>query len=163
MKFNIAIICVSDRSSRGEREDKSKDAIEKYLENMTQTTYYNCVPDEKNIIKEALIDVCDNKKAHIVFTTGGTGLAARDVTPEATLSVAEKLVPGIAEEIRRKSMMHTERAMLSRAVSVLRNNVLIVNLPGSPRACVECLQVIEPVLGHIVELLCGKVSDCARE
>ena len=163
MKFNIAIICISDRSSRGEREDKSKTAIEKFLENMAQTTFYKCVPDEKSIIEETLIDVCDNKKAHILFTTGGTGLAPRDVTPEATLSVAQKLVSGIVQEIRSKSMEYTQRAMLSRAVCVIRNNVLIVNLPGSPRACVECLQVIEPVLGHVVELLCENVSDCARE
>ena len=164
MKFNIAIICISDRSSRGEREDKSKTAIEKFLENMAQTTFYKCVPDEKSIIEETLIDVCDNKKAHdYIIYNRGTGLAPRDVTPEATLSVAQKLVSGIAQEIRSKSMEYTQRAMLSRAVCVIRNNVLIVNLPGSPRACVECLQVIEPVLGHVVELLCENVSDCARE
>lgn len=162
MKFNIAVVCVSDRSSRGERADRSRPAIEEHLRDMAELSIYKCVPDEKRIIEETLIDICDGKKAHIVFTTGGTGLAPRDVTPEATLAVGEKLVPGIAEEIRRRSMEYTERAMLSRAVSVIRNNVLIVNLPGSPKAAVECLEVIKPVLGHIAELLAGEVSDCSR-
>lgn len=163
MKLCIAIVSVSDRSSKGERADMSRPAIEKCLCDIASFSVYECIPDEKSVIEKTLIDICDNRKAQIVLTTGGTGLAPRDVTPEATLSVGEKLVPGLSEEMRRQSMKFTNKAMLSRAVSVMRNNVLIVNLPGSPKAASECLAIIKPVLCHAAELLAGEVSDCARK
>ncbi len=162
MKINIAIVCISDRSSKGERADMSRPAIEECLCDIANISVYECIPDEKIIIEKTLIDICDNKKVQLVLTTGGTGLAPRDVTPEATLSVGEKLVPGLSEEMRRKSIEFTNRAMLSRAVYVIRNNVLIINLPGSPKAVVECLNIIKPVLHHAAGLLKGEVSDCAR-
>jgi molybdenum cofactor synthesis domain-containing protein len=161
MKFKIAVVCVSDRSSRGEREDLSCPAISRILGGMAETVEYICIPDEKEIISQELIRLCGGK-AHVVFTTGGTGLSPRDVTPEATLSVAEKLVPGMAEAMRQKSLEITSKAMLSRAVCAVRGNCLIINLPGSPKAVEECLEIIKPVLPHAVELLCGNVSDCAR-
>lgn len=163
MRISIAIVSVSDRSSKGERTDLSRPAIEECLCDIACFPLYECIPDEKSIIERTLIDICDNKKVQLVLTTGGTGLAPRDVTPEATLSVGEKLVPGLSEEMRRKSIEFTNRAMLSRAVSVIRNNVLIINLPGSPKAVTECLEIIKPVLHHAAELLKGEVSDCVRE
>lgn len=163
MKINVAIVSVSDRSSKGERADLSRPAIEKCLFDIASLSVYECIPDEKSIIERTLIDICDNKKAQLVLTTGGTGLAPRDVTPEATLNISDRLVPGLSEEMRRQSMEFTNKAMLSRAVSVIRNNVLIINLPGSPKAVVECLEIIKPVLHHASELLQGDVSDCARE
>lgn len=157
--YKIAVLCVSDRSSRGEREDLSGPLISEQLKDIAQTTEYVCVPDEQSAIEKELIRLCETDIS-AVLTTGGTGFAPRDVTPEATLAVAEKNAPGIAEAMRAKSLEITEKAMLSRAASVIRNNVLIINLPGSPKAVKECLTFIKGVLPHAFELLKGKVSDC---
>lgn len=157
--YKIAVMCVSDRSSRGEREDLSGSVISRELSDIAVTDEYICVPDERDIIEKELTRLCE-KDISAVFTTGGTGLAPRDVTPEATLAVAEKTVPGIAEGIRAKSLEITDKAMLSRGVSVIRNNVLIVNLPGSPKAVKECVSFIRGILPHAFDLLKGKVSDC---
>ncbi|NLB36659.1 MAG: MogA/MoaB family molybdenum cofactor biosynthesis protein [Clostridiales bacterium] len=161
MKFRVAVVCVSDRSSKGEREDLSGQAISRILCDIAETVEYICVPDDKDIISSQLIRLCGGA-VQAVFTTGGTGLAPRDVTPEATIAVADKLVPGMAEAMRQKSLEITPTAMLSRAACAVRNNCLIVNLPGSPKAVEECLEAIKPVLPHAVELLCGNVNDCAR-
>ncbi len=158
----IAIICVSDRSYAGTREDLSGPAIKKELSDIAETSEYICVPDEMEMIESELVRLCDTDVS-IIITTGGTGLAPRDVTPEATLAVAEKNVPGIAEAIRAKSLAHTPMAMLSRSVSVIRNNTLIINFPGSPKAAAECAQIIRPVICHAAELLSGNVTDCARQ
>ena len=118
--------------------------------------------DERPFIAGALIDACDNTDADIVLTCGGSGLSLRDVTPEATMAVATRLAPGIAEAIRAASLAITPRAMLSRAVSVIRGKTLIVNLPGSPKAVCESMDVFLPQMPHALGLLRGEVRDCAR-
>ena len=114
-----------------------------------------------SFLKEALIDICDNNKADLVLTTGGTGLSVRDNTPEATLAVIERNVPGIAEAIRIKSLSITPRAMLSRGVCGIRKTTLIVNLPGSPKGAIESLDAVLPALPHAIDILTGSVSECA--
>lgn len=158
----IAVICVSDRSYRGEREDLSGPAITKELCDVARTVEYVCVPDEIEMIKDEIIRLCETDVS-VVITTGGTGFAPRDVTPEATLAVADKEAPGISEALRYESMKITPAAMLSRGRSVIRNNTLIVNFPGSPKAAAECAQIIKPVLVHASNVLAGVVSDCARK
>lgn len=158
MKFGI--ICVSDRCSKGICEDKSGPLIKELVSHLGITKEYIIVPDEKEEIEKTLIYLSDNIKADIVFTTGGTGFAPRDVTPEATLSVIERNAPGIAEAIRMKSLEITPKAMLSRAVSGIRGQTLIINLPGSPKAVKESIEVILPVLSHAVETLSGNTLSC---
>ena len=125
-----------------------------------KTEEYITVPDEKEEIEKALIYLCDDACVDVIFTTGGTGFAPRDVTPEATKNVIEKEAPGIAEGIRQKSMEITPKAMLSRAVSGIRKNSLIINLPGSPKAVRESLEFVLPVLPHAVEVLSGNTLNC---
>lgn len=158
MKFGV--ICVSDRCSRGECEDKSGKLIQDLVLPQGETAAYTVVPDEIDLISQAIITMCDTDRVDIVLTTGGTGLSPRDVTPEATLSVLEKQTPGISEAIRQKSLEITPMAMLSRAVSGIRGSTLIINLPGSPKAVRESLEVILPVLPHAVETLSGKTLSC---
>lgn len=158
MKFGV--ICVSDRCSKGLCEDKSGPLISELLASLGDTVFYEIVPDEKTIISLSLIKACDKSDADIIFTTGGTGLAPRDVTPEATKAVIEKDVPGISEAIRQKSLEITSKAMLSRAVSGIRGKKLIVNLPGSPKAVKEALEIVIPVLPHAYETLTGNTISC---
>lgn len=157
----ISVICISDRSYQGEREDLSGPAIIDELKDIAETSEYVCIPDEQNKIEAELIRLCDTDISAVI-TTGGTGFAPRDVTPEATKAVMDKNAPGIAEALRAASLKITPYAMLSRGESVIRNNVLIVNFPGSPKAARECAEIIKPVLSHAAELLAGKVSDCGR-
>lgn len=159
MSFSIAVLCISDRSYRNEREDLSGPAIIDFFRGRCDTAAYETVPDEKEMISEALIKMCAINGVRIVFTTGGTGFSPRDVTPEATLAVAEKNAFGISEAMRAGTMCKTPKAMLSRGVSVIRNNVLIVNLPGSPKAVRECLEIISPCIEHAAETLAGEVTD----
>ena len=158
MKFGI--VCVSDRCSRGECEDQSGPAIAECVAPLSSENAYRLVPDDETRIREALIELSDSFKADVIFTTGGTGFAPRDVTPEATRAVIEKEAPGIAEAIRAESLRITPRAMLSRAVSGIRGRTLIVNLPGSPKAVRESIAVVLPVLEHAVELLGGSTQSC---
>ncbi len=158
MRFSV--LTVSDRCSRGEAEDKSGVLLCELLGSHGSLAQYSIVPDEKNKISEALIYMCDELKSDVVFTTGGTGLAPRDVTPEATKEVIEKDVPGISEAIRYESLKITPKAMLSRAVSGIRGNSLIINLPGSPKAVRESLGIVLPVLAHAVETLSGITLSC---
>lgn len=158
--MNFAIVCISDRCSKGLCEDKSGPLISELISSCGKTQEYIIVPDEKAEIEKALIYLCDEVKADIVFTTGGTGFAPRDVTPEATMAVIERNAPGIAEAIRMKSMEITPKAMLSRAVSGIRKNTLIINLPGSPKAVRESIEVVLPVLPHAVETLSGNTLSC---
>ncbi len=152
-----AVITVSDRSFQGLREDLSGPEGAKALELAGYRVEAQLLlPDEQAKIEEALIDLCDRRQIHLVITTGGTGFSLRDVTPEATLNVATRNAPGIAEHIRRLSIEKTPRAMLSRAVSVIRNQSLIVNLPGSPKAVKECLGWILPPLTHGLDILSGE-------
>jgi molybdopterin adenylyltransferase len=156
------ILTVSDRSWRGERPDVSGEVIAESLERLGEVDcVYALVPDEKALISGKLIEWADSRAIDLILTTGGTGLAPRDVTPEATLAVVDRLVPGMAEAIRAESLKKTPHAMLSRAVCGIRGSCLIVNLPGSPKAVRECLEVILPALPHAIETLRGRVVDCA--
>lgn len=158
---SIGIITVSDRSSRGERQDLSGPAIEKWAEtNEYHIETTTIVPDSLDAIKTALIAFSE-KKINLIVTTGGTGMAPRDVTPEATLEVIEKQVPGFAEVMRTKSLEITPHAMLSRAVSGIRKQSLIINLPGSPKAAIENLEFIKKALPHAIDLIKDDVTDCA--
>ncbi len=158
--MTIGIICVSDRCSKGLCEDKSGPLIREMVSNYGEKFHYLVVPDEKDEIEKTLISLCDDLSCDVVFTTGGTGFAPRDITPEATLAVIEKLVPGIPEAIRAESYKITKNAMLSRAVAGIRGKTLIVNLPGSPKAVKESLEIVIPVLPHAVETLSGKTQSC---
>jgi molybdopterin adenylyltransferase len=160
--ITAAIITVSDKGSRGEREDLSGKEIEQLLlEISIQATEYDIIPDEREVIRSTLIRYVDEKKIDLVITTGGTGVSPRDVTPDATLDVIEREVPGMAEAMRRESIAKTPHGMISRAVVGMRKQSLIVNLPGSPRAVRENLSVILPALRHAIEKIKGDESDCA--
>lgn len=156
----ISVMTVSDRCSRKICEDKSGPLISELLSDMAETAEYVIVPDEKEEISRELIRLSDEVKSDIIFTTGGTGFAPRDVTPEATKAVIEKDVPGIPEAIRAKSLEITPKAMLSRATAGIRGKTLIINLPGSPKAVRESLEVVMPVLKHAVETLSGDTQNC---
>lgn len=156
----VSVLCASDRCSRGECEDKSGPLIAEIMKPLAQLCEYVIVPDEKDIISASLIRLCDETDTDVIFTTGGTGFAPRDVTPEATKSVIEKEVPGIPEAIRQKSLEITPKAMLSRAAAGIRGKTLIINLPGSPKAVRESLEVVMPVLEHAVETLSGNTQSC---
>jgi molybdenum cofactor synthesis domain-containing protein len=159
--FTVGILTVSDKGSRGERQDKSGEAIREILSSMdVRIVNYGIVPDEKELIVERLIKWADEDNLDVVITTGGTGLTPRDVTPEATLAVVDRIVPGFAEAMRAESLKKTPHAMLSRAVVGTRRKCLIINLPGSPRAVRECLEVILPALPHAVETLKGQAGEC---
>lgn len=161
--ISVGIITVSDKGSKGEREDASGPAIEEMLGRIGgKVGKYVIVPDEKEQIKAAIIDMSDDLGLNLIFTTGGTGFSHRDVTPEATLEVVEKHVPGIPEAMRARSLQITPKAMLSRAEAGIRKNSIIINLPGSPKGVRECLEVIMPALEHGVEILVGEASECAR-
>lgn len=159
--FNAGILTISDKGSRGERQDKSGEAIREILSKMAaRIVNYDIVPDEKELIVEKLVRWADRDNLDVVITTGGTGLTPRDVTPEATLAVVDRTVPGFAEAMRAESLKKTPHAMLSRAVVGTRGKCLIVNLPGSPKAVRECLSVILPALPHAVETLKGQSGEC---
>lgn len=161
--YRTAIVCMSDKGARGEREDISTNVIEKIvIENGYKVVKKILIPDEYELIKETLKNICDNNEADLILTTGGTGFAKRDVTPEATLEIADKIVPGIPEAIRAYSMTITKRAMLSRAAAGIRKSTLIINMPGSPKAVEESLSFIIDSLSHGLEILVGSASDCAR-
>lgn len=160
--YKLGVITASDKGARGEREDKSGEVIIEKLRALADLVDYRVVPDEKDEIKKALLELADIKKADLILTTGGTGLGLRDITPEATLEVVEKQVPGIAEAIRSQSYLVTPKAMLSRGIAGIRGQTLIINLPGSPKAVSECLDVILPVLDHGLEVLTGRGGECAR-
>lgn len=161
-KIRVAVLTASDRSARGEREDLSGRVILEMVSSLGfEVASYGVVPDEKALLKAELTRLADETGVEVVLTTGGTGVAPRDFTPEATLEVIDKEVPGMAEAMRSAGMQKTPFAMLSRAVCGIRGKTLIINLPGSPKAVRECLEVILPVIPHAVELLQGGISDCA--
>jgi len=158
--INIGILTISDKGSKGQRLDKSGEAIRDGVSSMKSTVVkYDIVPDEKDIIAGTLADWADGGKIDVILTTGGTGLSKRDVTPEATLSVIDRSVPGFAEAMRAKSLEKTPTAMLSRAVAGQRGQCLIINMPGSPKAVRECLEVILPTIPHAVEIIKGEVTE----
>ena len=152
--LRIAILTVSDRSFAGLREDLSGPVLRDLVEAQGwQVAAYEIVPDEKEEIADRLSSWADNFELDVILTTGGTGFAPRDVTPEATLSVIERRTPGLVEAIRAESLKLTPHAMLSRAEAGIRGRTLIVNFPGSPKACGENFEIIRPVLAHAVDLL----------
>ena len=160
--FKIGIITASDKGSRGEREDASGRLIATMLQELGQILSYKVVADDADLISREMIVMADQLGVDLILTTGGTGLGPRDVTPEATLAVVDRQVPGIAEAMRAKSLQLTSRAMLSRAVAGMRNKTLIINLPGSPKGVQECLEVILPALEHGLAIMKGEASECAR-
>ena len=162
--FTAAVIVLSDKGSRGEREDASGPAAEELLKEAGYDVLERFViPDEPAVLKHHLIRLADSRQVDLVVTSGGTGFSMRDQTPEATMAVADRNAPGIAEAIRYKSMAVTDRAMLSRGVSVIRKKTLIVNLPGSPKAVKESLGFILGALDHGLKILRGTASECARK
>jgi len=154
------IITVSDKGSKGEREDKSGQVIKEMITEINgDIVDYKIIPDERAIIKEEMKIIADSDKADLVLTTGGTGFAERDITPEATAEIIEKEVPGIPEKMRMDTVKITPMAALSRAKAGIRGKTLIVNLPGSPKAVRECLESIIDILPHGVDILRGNVTE----
>lgn len=161
--MKVGILTASDKGSRGERIDETVKVISDIIHQAGgEVTDYVIVPDERSLISANLIRMSDELHLDLILTTGGTGFSPRDVTPEATLDVIERQVPGIPEAMRLKSLEITPRAMLSRATAGIRGKTLIINLPGSPKGAAECLGVILPVLHHALEILRGDAGDCAR-
>ena len=163
MSMQAAVITVSDKGYRGERVDTSGPALVKILTGEGwDVTHTALVPDEKEMIKQELLSCADEKGIALVLTTGGTGFAPRDVTPEATAAVCEKLCPGVGEAMRARSMQITPRGMLSRGIAGIRGRTLIVNLPGSPKAALENLTPVLPSLLHGLDMLRQGQADCAK-
>ena len=163
LPWQAAVITLSDKGARGEREDQSGPAIADRLRDSGYDVIEQfMISDDPDLLKHHLIRLCDQRRPDLILTTGGTGFSMRDRTPEATLAVAERNVPGIAEAIRAASLKITKHAMLSRAVSVIRGKTLIINLPGSPKACMESMDVFMDAIPHAMGLLRGDVQDCAR-
>ena len=157
--FSLGIITISDGVWRGQRSDESGKAIRDSLSSVdSHVVKYEVVPDEVDIISSKLAEWADEGSMDVILTTGGTGLASRDVTPEATLSVVDKVVPGLAEMMRVQTFSITPLSMLSRAVAGVRGKCLIINLPGSPKAVRECLEVILPVIPHAVQIIKGEIT-----
>jgi molybdenum cofactor synthesis domain-containing protein len=161
--YDVAVLTISDSGYAGLREDASGEAVISAIRERGHTlARYGVLPDEAPRIAEELRNICDAGLAQLILTTGGTGFSPRDVTPEATLAVVERLCPGIPEAMRAYSLTLTKRAMLSRATAGLRGNTLIVNLPGSPKAVRECLDAILEPLEHGLAILTRRDSECAR-
>jgi molybdopterin adenylyltransferase len=154
----IGVVTVSDRASRGEYEDRGGPAILDYLREVVSSAWEpvaRVIPDDQSGIEETLIELCDQEQCCLVVTTGGTGPAVRDVTPEATESVSEKLMPGFGELMRQVSLQKVPTAILSRQTAGIRGGALIVNLPGQPKAIRECLDAVFPAIPYCIDLIGG--------
>ncbi|KAF0198030.1 MAG: molybdenum cofactor synthesis domain-containing protein [Bacillota bacterium] len=161
-RFRALVITLSDRCSRGETADESGPALLGELSLLGAEVTHCLLPDDSTLLAQTLIQSSDNNTVDLIVTTGGTGLSPRDITPETTLRCIEREVPGIAEEMRRLSLMKTPHAMLSRAVAGIRGQTLIVNLPGSKKGARECFDVFRGALPHALEVLTGNTLDCGR-
>jgi molybdopterin adenylyltransferase len=162
--IRLGIITASDKGHAGERIDESGKLIAKLLPEIgAEVVEYIILPDERNLISLHLKRMADELDIDLVLTTGGTGFSPRDITPEATLAVIDRQAPGIPEAMRARSLQITPRAMLSRSVAGVRNKTLIINLPGSPKAVQECLEIILPVIPHAIQILKGQTGECARK
>ena len=158
--FNAGILTISDKGAQGKRVDESSKVIKNILSSAgIQVARYEIVPDDGNIIASKLTEWADEGSVDIIITTGGTGLSDRDVTPEATMSVVDKVVPGFAEAMRFKTFDITPMAILSRATAGIRGKCLIINLPGSPKGVRECLEIILPAIPHSIEIIKGEVTE----
>ncbi len=156
------VLTLSDKGSKGQREDKSGEIVQSILEGLKiSIERYEIIPDETELIRGMLVSWADELCLDLIVTTGGTGLSPRDVTPEATLAVIDKRVPGMEEVMRSVSLQKTPHAMISRAVVGVRNRTLVINLPGSPAGARECLESVAPALTHALSKLGGDMSDCA--
>ena len=161
-KYKAAVITVSDRCSTGEREDAGGPLVKELVEAAGfEVVFSSIVPDEIDEIKRELMFCADEKDIALIVTTGGTGFSPRDVTPEATIAVSERLTPGIPEVMRAASLKVTDRAMLSRAAAGIRGHSLIINLPGSPKAARENFESVSSSIEHGLEMLRGGPADCA--
>jgi molybdenum cofactor synthesis domain-containing protein len=164
MIFSVGILTISDQGALGQREDQSGRLLHQLAEQLPGKVFcYEIVPDEQEKIVEKLILFSDQKHLHLVLTTGGTGPSPRDVTPEATQQVITKPLPGIAEALRICGYQKNKMAILSRGISGIRNETLIINLPGSPRAISEGWEILLPILPHCMEKMLGDKSDCAPQ
>ncbi len=161
--ITVGILTMSDKGSRGEREDLSGKEIERMIKDLpAEVKIYEIIPDEGDIIKAKLVEFADKKKLDLILTTGGTGVSPRDVTPEATREIIEKELPGMSEAMRAESLKKTPNAMISRAVCGIRKQTLIINLPGSPKAVRENLSVILPAISHAIEKIKGSTEECGK-
>lgn len=159
--MKAAILTLSDRCSTGERADGSGPALQLWLEEHGVTvTHTEVIPDDQELIAERLVQWADNANYDLILTTGGTGVSPRDVTPDATLPILDRLLPGFGEVMRMESLKKTPHAMISRAVAGIRKQTLIINLPGSPRGATECLSFVWPAVPHTVAKMQGDPEEC---
>lgn len=166
MQIRIGVINVSDRASQGIYEDIPGKCIVETLSEYIKSSWekvYAVIPDEQHLIEETLINMSDNEKCCLIITSGGTGPAKRDVTPEATEAVCNKMMPGFGELMRAKSLTYVPTAILSRQTAGIRNNTLIVNLPGKPKAIRQCLEAVFPAIPYCIDLLNGPFIECNEE
>jgi molybdenum cofactor synthesis domain-containing protein len=162
--INVAILTVSDRSSRGERDDQSGPAIASWLtEHGAKIVNLVTIPDELEMISTLLVEWADIERYELILTTGGTGVSPRDVTPDATMAVLDRIIPGFGELMRLKGFEKTPRAIISRAVAGIRCESLIINLPGSPKAALENLQTVWDAVPHTIKKILGDPSDCGSD
>lgn len=159
--MKAGVLTLSDKGSKGQRQDKSGEIVQNILRDLKITVErYEIIPDEMDLIRDMIISWADELCLDLIVTTGGTGLSPRDVTPEATLAVIDKRVPGMEEVMRKRSLETTPHAMISRAVVGVRKRTLIINLPGSPSGAKECLESVAPALTHALKKLSGDMTDC---
>ena len=160
--MKAGILTLSDKGAKGEREDLSGPALRGWLEQRgVQTAIYEMIPDEADLISAKLVEWADSEELDIILTTGGTGVSPRDVTPDATASILDRVIPGFGELMRMRSLTKTPSACLSRAIAGIRGRTLIINLPGSPRGAVENIEAVWDAVPHAVAKIQGDQSECA--
>jgi len=162
--LRVAILTVSDRGSRGERDDTSGPLLAAWLEERgAKVAETGIVPDEKTLISERLVEWADGGGCELILTTGGTGVSPRDITPDATAEVLDRIIPGFGEAMRLKGLEKTPMAIISRAIAGIRGEALIINLPGSPKAALENLSTVWAAVPHTIEKIQGDTRDCGSE